>query len=83
MQVSIKNQKFGFEIELTGIDRRNAAGIVADYFNSDFACVGNDYVITDSENRAWKVVRDSSIQANNDNQKVEIVSPYAVTKTLK
>ena len=42
----MKNQKFGVEIELTGITRRDAAKVIADYFETTstyegtYVCLG-------------------------------------------
>ena len=38
---TIKNQNFGIEIELTGIERPAAAKIIAEYFGTN--TVGHDY----------------------------------------
>ena len=61
----LKNQKFGVEIEFTGITRRKAAGIVAKVLGCTVgSSEGAPYftrTMIDSEGRGWKVMRDSSI----------------------
>ena len=62
----LKNQKFGVEIEFTGITRRKAAGIVAKVLGCEIgASDGRPYftrTMIDSQGRAWKVMRDGSIE---------------------
>lgn len=62
----LKNQKFGVEIEMTGITRAMAAKIVASVLNSRASATqGGCYhtrTITDASGRDWKVMRDSSIR---------------------
>lgn len=81
----LKNQKFGVEIEFTGITRRKAAGIVAKTFGVAIpaadSTVYKTRTIVDAEGRKWKVMRDSSIvpmsrngQAS-DEYRVEFVTP--------
>lgn len=84
----MKNQVFGIEIELTGIARERAAGVIEKYFGNRAiykSGVYKQYEIRDNENRIWKVERDSSIRAQRkssgsllyvgDEYRVEIVSP--------
>lgn len=77
----IKNQKFGVEIEMTGISRGDAAQVIADFFSSSVAGpFGHTYFerrIRDRKDRVWKVMRDSSIhpQPSNDEFRVEVVTP--------
>ena len=61
----IKNQNFGVEIELTGITRQQAAGIIANYFGTTFHYIGTYYKTwgaTDRKNRTWKAMSDASIR---------------------
>ena len=83
----IKTQRYGVEIEMTGITRAKAAEIVAKTINgrvSSPEC--NCYhtrKITAPDGRVWKVMRDSSIdpvrndgtQEYIDEYKVELVTP--------
>lgn len=83
-----KDQKFGIEIELTGLARASAADIIAKYFDTE-PCHENGiydtYIIMDRQNRKWKVVRDSSIHCTDSHgtsaggdHAVEVVSPICV-----
>lgn len=82
----LKKQKFGVEIEMTGITRKKAAQIVGEVLGSrPSAPSGNYYTreIKDQASRIWKIMRDSSIiPEKNDNTntamdeyKVEFVTP--------
>lgn len=81
----LKKQKFGVEIEMTGITREQAAEVVAKVLNSassepDRTCY-HTRKIKDSSRRIWKVMRDSSINPErkggsaNDEYRVEFVTP--------
>lgn len=83
----IKKQNFGIEIEMTGITRAKAAGIVAQVIGGTAgrpACNCYHTIdIKDNKGRKWKVMRDSSInperndgtRENTDEYRVEFVSP--------
>lgn len=81
----LKNQKFGVEIEFTGITRRKAAGIVAKVLGCEVgSSAGSPYftrTMVDSQGRGWKVMRDSSIEPMrsvgeaSDEYRVEFVTP--------
>lgn len=80
----MRTQRFGIEIEMTGITRAEAAKVIAGYFHGQAVYVGGAYdafSVRDDQNRQWKVVRDSSIRvespASRTNQRyaVELVSP--------
>lgn len=83
----LKNQKFGVEIEMTGITRERAAQIVGDILGSRPSCsASNCYEtreIKDQASRIWKVMRDSSIRPSSSNGgnvyldecRVEFVTP--------
>lgn len=61
----IKNQNFGVEIELTGITRQQAAGIIANYFGTAPRYIGTYYKTwgaADRKNRTWKAMSDASIR---------------------
>lgn len=79
----MRTQRFGIEIEMTGITRAEAAKVIAGYFHGQAVYVGGAYdafSVRDDRNRQWKVVRDSSIRvespASQTNQRyaVELVS---------
>ena len=55
----LKNQRFGIEIEMTGITRSAAAKIIAKHFGTEASHVGGSYdtyTISDGTERRWKVV---------------------------
>lgn len=94
----LKEQRFGVEIEMTGITRERAASIVANMFGSIVSGPVYDAYYTrkilDSQCRVWKVMRDSSIDpVRNDGSRdaldeyrVELVTPplnYADIETLQ
>ena len=61
----LKNQRFGIEIEMTGITRSAAAKIIVKHFGTEASHVGGSYdtyTISDGTERRWKVVSDSSIR---------------------
>lgn len=83
----LKNQKFGVEVEMTGITREKAAAIVAEVLGStpsqpNRTCY-ETRTIADQAARKWKIMRDSSIQpirnddsnAPMDQYRVEFVTP--------
>lgn len=81
----MKNQKFGVEIEMTGITREAAAMTVANVLNSAVSDPATSCyhtrTISDSCGRLWKIMRDSSIRSEikggegTDEHKVELVTP--------
>ena len=61
----IKNQNFGIEIELTGITRKNAVKVIANYFGTTSSYLGSyyqTYGATDRKGRTWKAMSDGSIR---------------------
>ena len=83
----LKEQRFGVEVEMTGITRKKAADVLAEVFGTatgtpDSTCY-HTRIIKDQKNRKWKVMRDSSITpVRNDNSntpmdeyRVEMVTP--------
>lgn len=94
--MDMRDQKFGIEIEMTGITRRKAAQVMAKYFGGESHYDGGyyeEYSVRDSTGRKWKVMYDSSIRAvkkdgtpAGDAYKVELVSPiceYADIPTIQ
>lgn len=60
----MKKQNFGVEIELTGITRKKAAAIAADFFGEASRHEGthyDTYSTIDRKGRTWKFMSDSSI----------------------
>lgn len=90
----LKNQKFGVEIEMTGITRAAAAKVVATVLHStsnssNGGCYDTRNIV-DNEGRTWKIMRDSSINEQRkdcgiatDNYKVEFVTPPLQYKDLE
>ena len=84
----MRTQRFGIEIEMTGITREKAAEAIAEYFGTESFYIGTyykTYGAKDRQGRTWKATYDSSIIAQkksggrtvgaNDTYKCEIVSP--------
>lgn len=83
----LKEQKFGVEVEMTGITREKAAQIVGEILGSRPSAPSNGCYhtreIKDRAARIWKVMRDSSIspsrsdnsRENLDEYRVEFVTP--------
>ena len=81
----MKSQRFGIEIEMTGITRSKAAKVIAEYFHVTEAHAGGDYdtyIVRAPDSRVWKLVRDQSIRRQNsrglttrNEYSVEFVSP--------
>ena len=66
--MNLQDQKFGIELEFTGITRKKAASIVAKYFLTLENHVGgtyDKYIIEDNRGRDWEVIYDSSIVSRN------------------
>lgn len=86
--MDLRDQKFGIEIEMTGISRNDAAKALAEYFGvipNHTAGAYDGYEVSDGQSRRWKVVNDSSLKAQKlengrklmagDEYRVELVSP--------
>lgn len=80
----MRDQRFGIEIELTGLTRRQAACIIGTYLGTRQDYVGGcyrAYEVPDAEGRNWRVMYDGSITAEyrnipaDEDYKVEVVSP--------
>jgi hypothetical protein len=88
----LKNQRFGIEIEMTGITRCQAAKVIAQCFYTSSSHIGGGYdvyTIRDSEDRLWKVMSDASIHCESRSRdasrlySVEIVSPICQYKDIE
>lgn len=75
---AMKSQRFGVEIELTGISKQEVRNLLANYFE--------DRELFDRQGRDWRVIYDSSIHAHyryngtyvstdSNDYKVELVTP--------
>lgn len=83
--MDMREQKFGIEIELTGITRQKAAEVIGEYLGRPSRYDGGyykEYIVRDEQDRKWKVMYDSSIVAKKkdgtragEDYKVEFVSP--------
>lgn len=81
----MRSQRFGIEIEMTGITRAAAAKVIAGYFHTTASHVGgtyDTYTVRSEDGRQWKLVSDASIHCetrrgstNNKEYSVELVSP--------
>ena len=84
----MRTQRFGIEIEMTGITRKKAAEAIAEYFGTESFYIGTyykTYGAKDRQGRTWKATYDSSIIAQKksggrtvraaDEYKCEVVSP--------
>ena len=97
MSELLKKQRFGVEVEFTGITREMAAKSVQEVVGGTISGPRRDAYYTrtikDSQRRTWKVMRDSSISpkmnvgsANPDEYRVEFVTPplkYEDIETLQ
>lgn len=91
----MRTQRFGIEIEMTGITREKAAAVIAAYFGTESFYIGTyykTYGAKDRQGRTWKATYDSSIIAQKkergctvgagDAYKCEIVSPILTYEDL-
>lgn len=93
----MRTQRFGIEIEMTGITRKEAADVVANYFGGLTHQVGgayDEYHVFDSKARTWKIVSDASIvpmkkergklvELFSRDYKVELVSPILTYQDIE
>ena len=81
----MRTQRFGIEIEMTGITRAAAAQVIAGHFHAPAIHVSggyDPYTVRDEQNRLWKIVSDASIREEasrgtrpSSHYQVELVSP--------
>lgn len=72
----LKEQRFGIEMEMTGITRKKAAQVIANYFGTSAEYAGtyyDKYTAKDSKGRKWIAMYDSSISARKRNEAGNIV----------
>ena len=93
----IQDYNFGIEIEMTGLTRKKAAEVIAEYFGTEVKYTGGDYdkyVVKDTQGRLWQLVRDSSIstycktreglrRVQDRAYQVELVSPICQYSDIK
>lgn len=78
----IKKQRYGVEVEMTGITRVKAASIIAEVFgtrasSADGSCY-HTITIKDQSSRTWKIMRDSSISPVRNDGTNEYIDEYRV-----
>lgn len=86
--MDMKEQRFGIEIEMTGLSRQRAAQVLSEYFERPASFDGGyygEYSVLDSQSRRWKVMSDGSITTErkegrrvvsaDSTYSVELVSP--------
>jgi len=88
--LQMKNQRFGIEIEMTGLTRTKAAQVIADYFGT-IATQSN--TAKDRQGRTWSVKYDGSIRcqrksrgqvvSEDSSYSVEVVSPILVYSDIE
>ena len=96
LPLDFRDQYFGCEIELTGINRATAARTLADLFGTRAEHSGGGYDayrVKDLDGKEWKIVRDASIHpegyvrsSTSGEYKVELNSPkleYAEMEKLQ
>lgn len=83
--MDLRDQRFGIEIEFTGITRQKAATVLSDYLGTSYQHDGgvyDTYKIRDEEERIWKIVSDASItpqkRASGSRQKISADARYKV-----
>ena len=81
LSLDFRDQYFGCEIELTGINRATTAQTLADLFDTcaEHSGGGYDaYRVKDLDGKEWKIVRDSSIHPECRRRSVLIGETYKV-----
>ena len=81
--MDLREQKFGIEIEMTGLTRQRAAVVIAEHFGTAAQYGGTHYdefYALDGQGRKWKVMSDGSIdcQRKIDGRRVPADSSYSV-----
>ena len=79
----MKDQRWGIEIEMSGLTRQKAAEVTAEYFGTTATYDGGFYSawsVLDTQGRKWKFVSDGSIHIHSKRpglpaEAVELVSP--------
>lgn len=85
----LKKQRFGIEMEMTGITREKAAEVIANHFGTTASYAGTyyqKYVAPDNSRRKWSIMSDGSISCRvrntdgsitcaTDDYSTEVVSP--------
>lgn len=80
MSLDLREQDFGVEIEMTGITRKRAAEVAAEYLGGQVEYAGtyyDTYLATDRQGRKWKFTFDSSIEAQRKERGAKIAADGA------
>ena len=77
--ITIQEQKFGVEIELSGVPRHTIAEAVAEAVEGRITATHrtgyDETIVTDQQGREWKIQNDGSIPIINGHRGSEIVTP--------
>ena len=77
--ITIQEQKFGVEIELSGVPRHTIAEAVAEAVDGRITATHrtgyDETIVTDQQGREWKIQNDGSIPIINGHRGSEIVTP--------
>ncbi|CAK7037329.1 amidoligase family protein [Tissierella sp.] len=73
-------RNFGVEIEFTGITREKAAKVIAEHLGGTEVREGQNYKITASDGRVWRIVYDGSIRCQRkvNGERTSATSEYSV-----
>jgi len=92
MENTMQEQRFGMELEFTGITRSKAAKVIAEYLGSVSQYVGSGYdtyEVKTADGRRWKVMSDASIHPENEEggsatneYKCEFVTPICTYEDI-
>lgn len=83
MTVDLREQRFGVEVEMTGLTRLHAAEVAAQFFHGRTKYLNDFYdtfAAVDTSGRIWKFTKDSSIhcQKKEGGQKIDAGKDHAV-----
>lgn len=85
-KLDLRNQTFGVEVELVGIERKTAATCIAEYFGTRAVYVGEGYetwTIKDMQGRTWEFMRDGSLGWGGGCEVVTPILKYEDIETLQ
>lgn len=72
----MKQQTIGVELEFTGLTRKAAAQVIANFFGTTETDGNYNWqAVTDNHGREWKVVYDGSLRTYGDTDACEMVTP--------
>lgn len=88
MSIDIQNQNFGVEYEFSGMYRKDAAQVIAQFFRTTVSRVGgyyDKYCVLDTQGRKWTIMSDASISGRRG-ESCELVTPvcqYSDIETIQ